>query len=185
MLIDGKAISQQIKDELKEKTAALKEKGIEVTLAVILVGEDPASQVYVRNKKKACEYIGYNSLSYELSGDTSQDELLKLINELNDRKDVDGILVQMPLPEHIDEKAVIDAIRYYISISFSFSISSEAASCDVLTTLKFIGLFVSSPIRRSTLGRIILKSCGVAGKPSSTLNGFVIRLKSFSSNIEL
>lgn len=110
-IIDGKMISQQIKDELREKTKALKEKGIEVTLAVILVGEDPASQVYVRNKKKACEYIGYNSLSYELSGDTSQDELLKLINELNDRKDVDGILVQMPLPEHIDEKAVIDAIR--------------------------------------------------------------------------
>jgi len=82
-IIDGKAISQQIKDELKEKTAALKEKGIEVTLAVILVGEDPASQVYVRNKKRACEYIGYNSLSYELPAETSQEELLKLIDELN------------------------------------------------------------------------------------------------------
>lgn len=109
-IIDGKMISQQIKDELKEKTAALKEKGIEVTLAVILVGEDPASQVYVRNKKKACEYIGYNSLSYELPEDTSQEKLLDLIDELNGRKDVDGILVQMPLPKQIDEKAVIDAI---------------------------------------------------------------------------
>ena len=109
-LIDGKLISAQIKDELKEKTALLKEKGIEVTLAVILVGEDPASQVYVRNKKKACEYIGYRSLSYELPAETSQEELLKLIDELNSRKDVDGILVQMPLPSHIDEKTVINAI---------------------------------------------------------------------------
>ena len=109
-IIDGKAISQQIKDELKEKTAALKEKGIEVTLAVILVGEDPASQVYVRNKKRACEYIGYNSLSYELPAETTQEELLKLVGELNDRSDVDGILVQMPLPKHIDELAVTESI---------------------------------------------------------------------------
>ena len=109
-VIDGKAISQQIRDELKEKTGELKAKGIEITLAVILVGEDPASQVYVRNKKKACEYIGYNSLSYELSEDTSEKELLKLIAELNARKDVDGILVQLPLPKHIDEKKVLNAI---------------------------------------------------------------------------
>lgn len=109
-IIDGKAISSQIKDELKDKTAALKEQGIEVTLAVILVGEDPASQVYVRNKKRACEYIGYNSLSYELPADTSQEKLLELIDELNKREDVDGILVQMPLPSQIDEKAVINAI---------------------------------------------------------------------------
>lgn len=109
-IIDGKLISAQIKDELKEKTAALKAKGIEVTLAVVLVGEDPASQVYVRNKKKACEYVGFKSLSYELPAETSQEELLELIDELNGRDDVDGILVQMPLPSHINEKAVIDAI---------------------------------------------------------------------------
>lgn len=109
-IIDGKLISGQIKDELKEKTALLKEEGIEVTLAVILVGADPASQVYVRNKKRACEYIGYRSLSYELPEDTSEEELLKLIDELNGRKDVDGILVQMPLPKHIDEKKVTLAI---------------------------------------------------------------------------
>ncbi len=109
-IIDGKAISQQIKDELKEKNTIFNEKGLAVTLAVILVGEDPASQVYVRNKKRACEYIGYNSLSYELPEQTSQEELLKLINELNNRIDVDGILVQMPLPSHIDEKTVINAI---------------------------------------------------------------------------
>ena len=78
-IIDGKAISAQIKEELKEKTAALKAEGIEVTLAVILVGEDPASQVYVRNKKRACEFIGYNSLSYELPADTTEDKLLSLV----------------------------------------------------------------------------------------------------------
>ncbi|SCY30996.1 bifunctional methylenetetrahydrofolate dehydrogenase/methenyltetrahydrofolate cyclohydrolase FolD [Butyrivibrio sp. INlla14] len=109
-IIDGKLISAQIKDELKEKTEVLKAKGIEVTLAVVLVGEDPASQVYVRNKKKACEYVGFKSLSYELPAETSQEELLKLIDELNGRDDVDGILVQMPLPSHINEKAVLDAI---------------------------------------------------------------------------
>lgn len=109
-IIDGKAISSQIKDELKVKTAELKEKGIDVTLAVILVGEDPASQVYVRNKKKACEYIGYRSLSYELPVSTTQEELLDLISDLNARDDVDGILVQMPLPDHINEKDVINAI---------------------------------------------------------------------------
>ncbi|MBP3274052.1 MAG: bifunctional methylenetetrahydrofolate dehydrogenase/methenyltetrahydrofolate cyclohydrolase FolD [Butyrivibrio sp.] len=110
-LIDGKAISQQIKDELKEKCLELKDKGIEVTLAVILVGSDPASQVYVRNKKRACEYIGYNSLSYELPEDTTMEKLLGLIDELNNRSDVDGILVQMPLPKQMDEKKVINAIR--------------------------------------------------------------------------
>ncbi len=110
-IIDGKAISQQIKDELKDKCALLKEKGIDVTLAVILVGEDPASQVYVRNKKRACEYIGYKSLSYELPADTTQKQLLDLVEDLNSNDEVNGILVQMPLPSHIDEKAVINAIR--------------------------------------------------------------------------
>jgi methylenetetrahydrofolate dehydrogenase (NADP+)/methenyltetrahydrofolate cyclohydrolase len=110
IIIDGKKIAQDIKDELKEKVAGLKEKGITATLAVVLVGEDPASQVYVRNKKKACEYVGINSLSYELAGDTSEEELLKLIDELNGRSDVDGILVQMPLPAQIDDKKVINAI---------------------------------------------------------------------------
>ena len=110
-IIDGKVISQQIKDELKHKCADLQEKGISVTLAVILVGSDPASQVYVRNKRKACEYIGYNSLSYELDEDTTQEKLLEIIDELNERDDVDGILVQLPLPRQIDEKTVLNRIR--------------------------------------------------------------------------
>ena len=105
--IDGKQISAQIKDELKERVE--KEK-LEVTLAVIQVGNDPASTVYVGNKKKACEYIGIRSLAYELPEETPEEELLQLIKELNDRDDVNGILVQLPLPVHMDEDKVIQTI---------------------------------------------------------------------------
>ncbi|MGN0480724.1 MAG: bifunctional methylenetetrahydrofolate dehydrogenase/methenyltetrahydrofolate cyclohydrolase FolD [Lachnospiraceae bacterium] len=109
-IIDGKVISAQIKDELKEKVAEYKANGVEICLAVIQVGADPASSVYVNNKKKGCEYIGINSLAYELPEETTQEELLSLIKELNDRKDVNGILVQLPLPKHIDEDLVIKTI---------------------------------------------------------------------------
>lgn len=109
-LIDGKKISREIKDELKEKVAKYKSEGVEITLAVIQVGQDPASTVYVGNKKKACEYIGIRSLAYELDDKITEEELLELIAELNARKDVNGILVQLPLPEHIREDAVIQAI---------------------------------------------------------------------------
>ncbi|MGN0341589.1 MAG: bifunctional methylenetetrahydrofolate dehydrogenase/methenyltetrahydrofolate cyclohydrolase FolD [Roseburia sp.] len=109
-IIDGKKISTEIKDELKEKVARLKDRGITGALAVVQVGEDPASCVYVRNKKRACEYIGIESLSYELPERTSQQELLDLIRDLNSKEQVKGILVQLPLPSHIDENAVIKAI---------------------------------------------------------------------------
>lgn len=109
-IIDGKKISQEIKDELREKTAERKARGEERCLAVIQVGNDPASAVYVRNKKKACEYIGIKSLSYELPEETGEEELLGIIRELNDRKDVNGILVQLPLPKHIDEDRILLAI---------------------------------------------------------------------------
>lgn len=109
-IIDGKMISQQIKDELKEKVAAMKAEGRSVALAVVLVGADPASCVYVRNKKNACEYIGIESLSYELPEETTQEELMALIDKLNHDDGVNGILVQLPLPAHLDEDAVIQAI---------------------------------------------------------------------------
>lgn len=109
-IIDGKAISAQIKDELKEQVAAYKAQGREICLAVIQVGDDPASSVYVRNKKKACEYIGIASLAYELPQETTEEELLALVEELNGRADVNGILVQLPLPEQIDEEKVLNAI---------------------------------------------------------------------------
>lgn len=109
-LIDGKAISAQIKDELKEKVAALKEAGQTAKLAVIQVGDDPASSVYVNNKKKACAYIGIESLSYELPAKTTQDELLSLIDRLNEDTKVNGILVQLPVPKQIDPDLVIQRI---------------------------------------------------------------------------
>ena len=108
--IDGKKISLEMKDELKEKVAKMKEDAVEITLAVIQVGNDPASCVYVGNKKKACEYIGIRSLSYELPEETAEEELLELVESLNVRDDVNGILVQLPLPKHIDENKVINTI---------------------------------------------------------------------------
>ena len=110
IIIDGKKVSQEIKDEVKKRVSALREKGREVTLAVIQVGNDPASTVYVGNKKKACEYTGIRSLAYEIPEETTEKELLELVYSLNDREDVDGILVQLPLPAHINEDKVIQAI---------------------------------------------------------------------------
>ena len=109
-LIDGKIISQEIKDELKAEVAALAQQGKTASLAVVQVGADPASSVYVRNKKNACAYIGIGSESYELPEETTEEELLALIQELNQKEEVHGILVQLPLPAHIDEEKVILAI---------------------------------------------------------------------------
>ena len=109
-LIDGKAISAQIKGEAAAEASELKAKGIEPCLAVVLVGDDSASQVYVNNKKKACEAVGIKSVSYELPGDTEEGDLLKLIETLNADQSIHGILVQMPVPKHIDETKVILAI---------------------------------------------------------------------------
>ena len=106
-LIDGKLISAQVKDECRERVA---KEGLDVTLAVIQVGNDPASTVYVGNKKKACEYIGIHSLSYELPEETTEEELLALVEKLNQDDSVHGILVQLPLPSHIDEDKVIQKI---------------------------------------------------------------------------
>jgi len=109
-IIDGKKISDSIREEIKRETAALRERGVRPGLAVVLVGEDPASQVYVRNKAKACEQLGFYSEVHRLPAETTQAELLALIGRLNGQADVHGILVQLPLPDHIEEKAVIDSI---------------------------------------------------------------------------
>lgn len=109
-LIDGKQISKEIKDELKEKVAQYKSEGKECSLAVIQVGNDPASSVYVGNKKRACEYIGIGSVSYELPENTTEKELLDLIAKLNADDSIKGILCQLPVPDHIDEDKIINAI---------------------------------------------------------------------------
>lgn len=106
-IIDGKQISLDIKNELKEKVVKYKEQGIEITLVVVKVGNDPASAVYVRNKEKACEYVGINSKTLALPEETTEEELLNVVKELNEDKNVNGILVQLPLPKHIDESKVL------------------------------------------------------------------------------
>lgn len=109
-LIDGKQISKEIKEELKQKVAEMKAQGKSCALAVIQIGKDPASSVYVNNKKKACAYIGIESVSYELEENTTEEELLELIRRLNQDDHINGILCQLPLPKHINEDHVIQSI---------------------------------------------------------------------------
>lgn len=109
-IIDGKQVAARCREELKQQVAALRARGIIPGLAVILVGEDPASQVYVRNKHRACEELGIHSEQYTLPAETDRQTLLDLITELNGREEIDGILVQLPLPGHLDEKEILSAI---------------------------------------------------------------------------
>ena len=109
-IIDGKAVSAQVRARAAQEVSTLKEQGIHPGLAVVIVGDDPASRVYVNNKKKACAEIGIHSEEYALPAETTQEELLNLVENLNHKKEVNGILVQLPLPKHLDEKAVIKAI---------------------------------------------------------------------------
>ena len=109
-ILDGKAASAAVRAQLKEEVASLKEKGITPSLAVIIVGDDPASRIYVNNKKKACAEVGIYSEEFALPADTSQEELLALVASLNGRSDINGILCQLPLPSHLSEKAIIEAV---------------------------------------------------------------------------
>ena len=192
-IIDGKKISLQIKDELKERVQALKEKGREVTLAVIQVGEDPASSVYVRNKKKGCEYIGIGSLSYELPEDIPMQELLALIGELNEREDVNGILVQLPLPSHMDEDAVIRAISPQKDVD-GFHPQSVGALCIgqpgfvSCTPAGIIQLLKRSGIEIAGKECVVLGRSNIVGKPMGILllreNGTVTIAHSKTENLK-
>lgn len=110
LIIDGKKVSAEVKEQVRLETLELAKKGIRPGLAVIIVGDDPASRVYVNNKKKACEAVGFLSREYALPATTTQEELLSLVDELNNDKEINGILCQLPLPKGLDEKAVIEAI---------------------------------------------------------------------------
>lgn len=110
-IISGKEVSANVRESVKNDTAQLKEKGIVPGLAVVIVGDDPASRVYVNNKKKACAEVGFVSEEYALPAETTQEELLTLVKELNEKDSINGILVQLPLPKRLDEKAVIEAIN--------------------------------------------------------------------------
>lgn len=173
-IIDGKAISAQIKDELKQKVSDMKAQGKEITLAVIQVGTDAASTVYVGNKKKACEYIGIRSLSYELPEETSEAELLRLIDDLNERADVNGILVQLPLPKQIDESKVIRSIAPGKDVD-GFHPQSVGALCIgekgfvSCTPAGIIQLLKRSGIEIAGKECVVVGRSNIVGKPMSLL----------------
>ncbi len=172
--IDGKRISQEIKDELKEKVAALKEQGRTGALAVIQVGNDPASSVYVNNKKKACAYIGIDSVSYEYPESITQEELLDRIEQLNREAHVRGILVQLPLPAHIDESAVIRAIAptkdvdgFHPQNVGALTIGQKGfVSC---TPAGIIELLVRSGIEIEGKHCVVVGRSNIVGKPMALL----------------
>ncbi len=192
-IIDGKAISAQIKDEVRAKVQELKAAGVSVCLAVIQVGSDPASSVYVGNKKKACAYVGIESLAYELPEETTQEELLRLIGELNGRADVNGILVQLPLPKEIDENAVIRAIDPKKDVD-GFHPQSVGALCIgqpgfvSCTPAGVIQLLKRSGIEIAGRECVVIGRSNIVGKPMSLLllreNGTVTVAHSKTVNLQ-
>lgn len=191
-IIDGKKISAQIKEEVKQETAKLAAEGITVTLAVIQVGNDPASSVYVGNKKKACEYVGFRSLAYELPEETTQEELLALIGELNGRADVNGILVQLPLPGHISEDKIIQTISpdkdvdgFHVQNVGRLSVGEKGfVSC---TPAGVIELLKRSGITIEGKECVVIGRSNIVGKPMAALllreNGTVTICHSKTRNL--
>lgn len=173
-IIDGKKISAEIKEELKERVTCLKAEGTTGALAVIQVGDDPASSVYVRNKKKACEYIGIQSKSYELPESATQEELLGLIADLNEDEEVNGILVQLPVPAHIDEKTIINAISpkkdvdgFHPQSVGSLTIGQPGfVSC---TPAGIIELLKRSGVEMDGKNCVIVGRSNIVGKPMALL----------------
>ena len=173
-IIDGKQISKQIKDELKDKVSKYNAEGTQISMAVIMVGNDPASAVYVNNKKKACEYIGIRSLSYELPEETTEAELLELIDKLNNDATVNGILVQLPVPKHIDENKIIHAISplkdvdgFHTQNVGSLCIGAKGfVSC---TPAGIIQLLKRSGIEIAGKECVVIGRSNIVGKPMALL----------------
>ncbi len=192
-LIDGKRISQDIKDELKAEVSLYLSEGIQITLAVVQVGNDPASSVYVGNKKKACEYIGIRSLAYELPEVTTEEELLNLVKELNLRDDVNGILVQLPLPKHINEDLIIQTISpekdvdgFHPQSVGKLSIGQKGfVSC---TPAGIIQLLKRSGIEVEGKECVVIGRSNIVGKPMALLllheNGTVTVCHSRTRNLK-
>lgn len=193
VLIDGKMISAQIKEELKEKTAALKAEGLVPVLAVIQVGTDPASTLYVGNKKKSCAFVGIESVSYELPEETTEQELLELIGKLNADSNINGILVQLPLPAQIDEKKVIRAIDPVKDVdgfhpqSVGALVTGEPGfvSC---TPAGIVQLLKRSGIEIDGKECVVVGRSNIVGKPMSVLllreNGTVTTCHSHTRNLK-
>lgn len=192
-IIDGKKISQEIKDELKQKVAAYKEQGTEIALAVIQVGQDPASTVYVGNKKKACEYIGIQSVAYELPEETTEEELLEIIDKLNHDDSIYGILVQLPVPKHINEDHIIQAIDpkkdvdgFHPQSVGALSIGQPGfVSC---TPAGIIQLLKRSGVSISGKECVVIGRSNIVGKPMALLllreNGTVTVCHSRTENLK-
>lgn len=189
-IIDGKLISTQIKDELKER---VQNENIQATLAVIQVGDDPASSVYVGNKKKACAYIGIGSKAFELPTETTEEELLKLIDELNADDSINGILVQLPVPKHINEKNIINRISplkdvdgFHPESVGNLMIGQKGfLSC---TPAGIIQLLKRSNIEISGKECVVIGRSNIVGKPMAMLllreNGTVTIAHSKTKNLE-
>ncbi|MBB6692961.1 bifunctional methylenetetrahydrofolate dehydrogenase/methenyltetrahydrofolate cyclohydrolase FolD [Cohnella xylanilytica] len=173
-IINGKQISDTIREEIKNEVAALREKGVRPGLAVVLVGEDPASQVYVRNKAKACEDLGFYSEVHRLPAETSQADLLALIERLNGQADINGILVQLPLPKHIEEKAVIDAISvakdvdgfHPISVGNLMIGDDSLLPCTPAGVIELLKRTGNSPAGKKA---VVIGRSNIVGKPVSLL----------------
>lgn len=173
-LIDGKLISSQIKDELKAEVEKLSKEGKKACLAVVLVGNDPASSIYVKNKKKACEYIGIGSVSYELPETTTEKELLDIIHELNNNDEITGILVQLPLPKTINEDSIIKAIDPKKDVD-GFHVANIGALCNgtkgfvSCTPAGIIQLLKRSDVPMQGKNCVIIGRSNIVGKPMALL----------------
>ncbi|MCG9696222.1 bifunctional methylenetetrahydrofolate dehydrogenase/methenyltetrahydrofolate cyclohydrolase FolD [Shewanella sp. Isolate11] len=170
-LIDGKAIAQSIRTQLTAKVTARKEAGLRVPgLAVILVGADPASQVYVGSKRRACEEVGFLSQSFDLPADTSEEALLALIDKCNDAPAIDGILVQLPLPKHIEESKVIERIRPDKDVDgfHPYNVGRLAQRIPVLrscTPMGIMTLIKSTGVDTYGLDAVVVGASNIVGRP--------------------
>lgn len=192
-LINGKEISARVKAEVAKETEQLAELGITPGLAVVIVGDDPASRVYVNNKKKACEEVGFYSEEYALPAETTQEELLELVEKLNNKCDIDGILVQLPLPKHLDEKTVIEAISPLKDVdAFHASNVGRIMIGDYkflpCTPAGVMELIKSTGIEVSGKNCVVIGRSNIVGKPMAMLllhqNGTVTVCHSKTQNLK-
>ncbi|WP_424766160.1 bifunctional methylenetetrahydrofolate dehydrogenase/methenyltetrahydrofolate cyclohydrolase FolD [Paenibacillus sp. sgz302251] len=192
-IIEGKKISDLIREEMLSETAELKMKGVVPGLAVVLVGEDPASKVYVGSKEKACQQLGFYSEVHRLTADTSEEELLAVIERLNNQASINGILVQLPLPKHINEKAVIDAISVDKDVDgfHPESVGNLVIGDDSLlpcTPAGVIELIKRSGVDISGKHAVVIGRSNIVGKPVAMLllreNATVTICHSRTANME-
>lgn len=192
-LLSGKVVSMRVKQEIKKEVEKLEAMGKKTGLAVVLVGEDPASKVYVSNKEKACQEIGICSKMYKLPEDTTEKELLSLINDLNNDDEVDGILVQLPLPKHLDDKVIIDNIRpdkdvdafHPVNVGKIMIGDYDFLPC---TPAGIMELISESDVDVDGKNCVVIGRSNIVGKPMSMLllhkNGTVTTCHSHTKNLK-